>query len=401
MTASSPHPVQSATRSDLSRNRHPERSETHGDFDNERHPEPSAAQSGARSRRAATLSTPSRKNELLFLSLSAATKLIAPLCLCLAFLAGTAHAQITLTTAVDLALSHDPRIREAEADIAKAHSSLDEARDAYIPTIVAGAGLGQSYGYSPNPPTLFQFNAGSLVYSASQHWYIQAGRLGLSAADLSLADTRQAVAQDAALGFLSLRHDQQREAVLADENQIADRLVDIVTDRLSAGQDTTIDLTQAQLTAAQYRLARLRAADDTTHDRDHLALLMGLQPDARLTAEGDLPTAPAPAPPTPAGTFLSPAIAAAYANADAKQDTAIGDSRVPLPPPASAHHHLQPLRHLHQLLYADSGAQPQRTHRPERGSLRDPVHSSALRSCTPGQSRSLRRRCPPRPRRSR
>ncbi len=265
---------------------------------------------------------------------SALSSLTAPLCLGLAFIgaATPARAQITLTSAVDLALSHDPRIREAEADVAKAHSSLDQARAAYIPTVVAGAGLGQSYGYSPNPPTLFQFNAGSLVYSASQHWYIQAGRRGLNAAELSLADARQSVAQDASLGFLALRHDQQREAVLAEENQIADRLVDIVTDRLSAGQDTTIDLTEAQLTTARYRLARLRAADDTAHDRDHLTLLMGMQPDPHLTAEGDLPTVPAPAAPIPARDFLSPAIAAAYANADAKQDTAIADSKYRLRP---------------------------------------------------------------------
>ena len=301
-------------------NRPPESGQRRNDLLNNRPPERSAARVDARSRRTSTLCAPEH--------------LLAPLCLILAFFTAStpARAQITLTTAVDLALSHDARIREAEADVAKAHSSLDQARDAYIPTVVAGAGLGQSYGYSPNPPTLFQFNAGSLVYSASQHWYIQAGRHGVGAADLSLADVRQAVAQDASLGFLALRHDQQREAVLADENHVADRLVDIVTDRLSAGQDTTIDLTQAELTAAQYRLARLRAAEDTARDRDHLALLMGMQPDPRLTAEGDLPTAPAPSPPPSAGTFLSPAIAAAYASADAKQDTAIGDSQYRLRP---------------------------------------------------------------------
>src|ERR1035438_5420083 len=83
-----------------------------------------------------------------------------------------ARAQVSLTTAVDLALHSNPRIQGAQADVAKARAQLSEMHDVFVPAITAGRALGQAYGYLPSPPTLFTVNAGSVVYSASQGFYI-------------------------------------------------------------------------------------------------------------------------------------------------------------------------------------------------------------------------------------
>ncbi len=238
-----------------------------------------------------------------------------------------AHAQVTLNTAVDLALSHSPKLRIAQSDVDKARASLAEAHDVFIPTVAVGIGAGgDAWGYSPNPPALFTFSSQSLVFSYSQLDYIHAGRFGLNASELMLQDARQGVIEDAALSFLALLHDQQREGVLRQENDLAQRLVDIVDDRVTAGLDTAIDLTTAQLTAAQIRLAAHRAEGDTANDRDHLALLMGMSPTLSLTADGRLPPAPDAILPAPAlATNASPAIAAAYATAASKEEVAKGD----------------------------------------------------------------------------
>ena len=118
-----------------------------------------------------------------------------------------ADAQISLASAVDLAIRHNPRVKSAEADVRKANNQVSEALDAYVPTITAGAGLGQAYGYSPNPPTLATVTAGALVFNASHHFYIKSAREGLTAALLALDDVHQAVAQDTALAFITLDHD--------------------------------------------------------------------------------------------------------------------------------------------------------------------------------------------------
>ncbi len=244
-------------------------------------------------------------------------------------LAASARAQISLTSAVDLALRSNPRVQGAQADIARAQAVLAQAHDVYIPTITAGSGIGQAYGYVPYPPTLFTVNAGSLVYNASQNFYVRSARAGLNAAQLSLRDVRETVAQDTALAFLALAHDQRREQVIHQQTGFANTLVTIAQERFDAGQDSKIDLTQAKLTAHQLRLSALRAEDDRDNDRKHLALLTGLSA-AGLSADDSFPANPLPAEASgaaSAGGYATAAIASAFASAEAKLQQARGDAK--------------------------------------------------------------------------
>src|SRR5438270_11457032 len=136
-------------------------------------------------------------------------------------------AQMSLTSAVDIAVRSHPRVRSAEADVQRARAALQQTHDVFVPSLTAGAGLGQAYGYSTNPPTLFSVSTGSLVYSSAQGSYIRSARAGLHSAELSLEDTREAVAQDTALAVLALQHDQQREQVIQQQTDYATALANI------------------------------------------------------------------------------------------------------------------------------------------------------------------------------
>jgi outer membrane protein TolC len=236
--------------------------------------------------------------------------------------------QISFTTAVDLALKNSPRVKAAEADVAKAQAALEETKDVYIPSLVVGAGLGYSYGFPLGQPSVFNFTSQSLVFNFSQQDYIRAARASLNAANLALRDARQAVAEDAAITYLALHRDQERQAALVDQSGYAGRLVGIVQDRLNAGQDTPIDLTTARLTEAQIRLTRMRAEDDTEADRTHLARLTGLPATGLSVVPSSIPQfSPPPASDAPSGPVTSPSIESAYAVAKAKQQIAFGDAR--------------------------------------------------------------------------
>ena len=156
--------------------------------------------------------------------------------------------------------------------------------------------------------------------------YIRAARIGITAANLALLDIRQAVAEDTALTYISLERNQKRKDALAQESDYAGRLVTIVQDRLDAGQDAPIDLTTARLTAANIRLANLRADDEFIADRTHLARLMGLPPDGLQVAADGFPEPPLDAS-SLTSVQLAPGVAAAYANARSKQKQASGDAR--------------------------------------------------------------------------
>lgn len=251
------------------------------------------------------------------------------LALCMCFtVAPNADAQISLNTAVDLALRDNPRVQGAEADVAKAHDQLSQALDAYVPSINAGAGIGQSYGYSPYPPTLFTVTGGSLVFGASQSSFIRSARAGVEAAQLAQEDVREAVAEDTALAFLTLEYDQQREQVVGQQEGFSKTLVTIVQERVDAGQDTAIELTQAKLTAAQFHYASLRGADQTAVDREHLARLVGLS-NVAVSIDSAFPPSPMPldtATDTTVHGYANAGVAAAFAIANAKQQEAKGES---------------------------------------------------------------------------
>src|ERR1700733_3012109 len=157
-----------------------------------------------------------------------AFRLLAVVCLA----AVSARAQISLTTAVDLALRNSPRVRLAQADVDKARAVLAESRDAYIPSIVGGSGLGYAYGVPVSPPSVFNITAQSLAFNYSQHDYLRASNSGLDAANLALIEARQQVAEDTVVTYIALDYDIERVAVITTQQSYAARLTQIVQDRL-------------------------------------------------------------------------------------------------------------------------------------------------------------------------
>ena len=255
------------------------------------------------------------------------------LCFALIGLAGpglTAHGQISLTSAVDLALRNSERIKMAESDVDHARFALAQTKDVYIPNLVgSSSGLGYGYGFPLGPPTLFSVSSGSLVFSYSQKDYVRAAAAGLQAASLSLRDVRQSVAEDTVNTYLDLaRTEQQRGAVL-EERGFAERLQQIVKDRLDAGQDTAMEYTRARRTGVQLRLQTMQLDDDIASFRDHLSRLLGL-------TGTELHTLPESIPPlvvdsgsqsTPSSAADTPGVQAAFVSMHQKYEQAFGDAR--------------------------------------------------------------------------
>ncbi len=193
------------------------------------------------------------------------------------FTAGTATAQISFTTAIDLALKNSPRVLAAQADVDKAQAVLSETKDVYIPALSLGSGLGYTYGFPFGAPSLYNVTIQSLLFDQSQRNYIKAARAGLEAANHNLISVRQQVMEDAANTYLSLdfghRADQGRRQK---SRGFATQLVGVVQNRLDVGQDTKIELTRAKLTSANLQLRQIQLEDDASTQREHLAHLTGL-----------------------------------------------------------------------------------------------------------------------------
>ncbi len=259
----------------------------------------------------------------------------------LLFLAASAGAQISLPTAVNLALQSDPRVKIAEADLTRAKAILAQTKDAFIPSVTATAGVGRATGAPLSAPVILGVAAQSLVYNFAQPDYIRAAHAGVESAQLALEVARSDVAEDATNSYVALDNALQRRAVQQDALTIANRLVAIEQDRFNAGVDPHIELTQARRTAAQIRLQELLVEDEIADRTTHLAALTGLPRAGWQTVHDSIPTfakpsAPeSPEGPTPSDPKKYEGISAAFATARSRQYTAEGDRRYLLRPQLS------------------------------------------------------------------
>jgi outer membrane protein TolC len=240
--------------------------------------------------------------------------------------ASYASAQLSLSSAVDLALRNDPKVRMAQADVDKAKAALLEVKDAYVPSASINGGYGTSTGVPLGVPVVFSIASQSLLFNFSQQDNHRAATSALEAATLSLQESREKVTEDVVVTYVNLDNMQRQQETVAQEYGVATRLVIIVGDRLNAGQDTNIELLQAKHTAAQIRLDQLHTEDEVDTLEDHLARLIGLPGNQLTTISSSIPAMPPINVPMGDGSDTY-GIRAAMANARSKQEIAFGAAR--------------------------------------------------------------------------
>jgi outer membrane protein TolC len=236
-----------------------------------------------------------------------------------------AHGQVSFYTAVDLALRNSTQVRISAADVQRAEGAVTQSVDAYKPSFSVGSSLGYSYGFPVGQPSVYTVAAQSLAFSFSQPKYIRAARAALVAAQQQLKDTRQQVILDAALDYIELTTVSQEITALDQQTGFVERLIAIETERVGAGVDSKVELTQARLTAAQVALRRLHLANDVDLVRARLAHLTGLKPGDLVSEPQTVPNAPEI--PAAGGIEDNGNVKAAYASAQSKLYVAAGDAR--------------------------------------------------------------------------
>jgi outer membrane protein TolC len=247
-----------------------------------------------------------------------------------------ASAQISLSSAVDLALKNDPKVKMSEAVVRKAQAALSETKDVYIPAVIANGGYGKGIGVPTGLPQIFTLSSQSLLFNFSQHDNIRAAAAGLDSAKLELEDTREEVEEDVVVTYINLDNDERSLAVMTEEHGDATRLVTIAQDRYDAGQDTRMDLLQAQRTATQIELNQLNLQDEIATLSDHLSRLIGLPDDQLQAISSSIPELPSVQ--VAEGSESEPdsaGVQAAMASARSKQEQAFGEKRYLLRPQVS------------------------------------------------------------------
>lgn len=255
-----------------------------------------------------------------------------------AALPAAASEPLSFRRAVELALHHASAATIATADQVKAYQSFLQGHDLYYPQIAAGSGLGASVGFplslEGSAPSLFNINATQYVFNPAQHEFNHAARTEWKAAAAAAQDTRNDVILDAAITYLQLDKTSASIKVLQQQLEAAQRVQQIVGDRVKEGVDPEMELTRAHLGVAQVQVAVAKAAGDADVLRLHLAALTGLPAESITTDPETIPAFP----PMPAGSDVvqqavssSPAVKSADAHALAEGFRARGEHRATWP----------------------------------------------------------------------
>jgi outer membrane protein TolC len=195
-------------------------------------------------------------------------------------------AQVSLGTVVDLAQRNSTMVRIAQADVDKSQAALSQSRDVAIPSLNFGTGIPAfpEEGFTGSPPSIWSVTVQSLVFSIPQKHYIDAARAGLQAASARLRDAREQVALDASSAYIELDTVGQELGTARQEDEFAQRLIEIEQQRTEAGVDPLRALLEAKLTAANVRLNRIHLEARAALLAKQLSELTGL-PDGSISAE--------------------------------------------------------------------------------------------------------------------
>jgi outer membrane protein TolC len=245
---------------------------------------------------------------------------------CIFVFAGAARAQMALTTAVDFATKNDPRVRMAQADLDRAHAGLAQTKDAYIPSVSANGGFGSSTGVPLSLPVVFSLSSQSLLFNFSQQDNLRAAASAVHSAELALKDAQARVSEDVVTTYIDLDNASRRQALIEEEYGYATKLQQIVSDRFDAGQDTKLDLHNANLTADRIDLSVLEIKEDVATEGDHLGRLVGLPGTVLYTVHESIPAMPDPKS-FSESSFMSFGVRSAFADAHSKQEMAFGEAR--------------------------------------------------------------------------
>lgn len=208
---------------------------------------------------------------------------------------GCLSAQVSLSTIVEMAAKNSSSVKLAQADVAKARASLNESRDAFVPSLSFGSGLPAFHevGFTGSLPTLWDASVQSMVFSVPQFRYIKAARFGLNAAEMNLKDAHEQVALEASTAYIELDTVTLELAAVKQQESYASRMVEIEQQRAEAGVDPLSASYEAQLTAAQLKLKRLHLETRAATLAKQLSTLTGLPAESILTNHASIPEIPA------------------------------------------------------------------------------------------------------------
>ncbi|MBV8208193.1 MAG: TolC family protein [Acidobacteria bacterium] len=182
--------------------------------------------------------------------------------------------------AVELAAQHSASVALAASEQEKARAGYLELRNMYLPQLTVGSGLGYTAGFPLSmegaAPSIFNVTSQQFLYNPAQKWLVRSAQAQWQAAGLSRDDQRKQAMLEAAVAYAELAKVNSQLQAIEQQEQSAEKLVNIETERVQASVDNPLSLTRARLEEARTRMRSAELEGTAQQLRQQLALLTGL-----------------------------------------------------------------------------------------------------------------------------
>src|SRR5438309_4097823 len=210
---------------------------------------------------------------------------------------GLAPLRFTLKEAVTTSLQKSREISLARLQYETSRQEAGVTRSQFLPNLYTGSGVAYTSGFpllaGGGAPALFNLTYNQELFNLPARGNVRAEEQKAEQQRLTMDAVRDGVIQRTVSAYLQLAKVRRQLELLRSERESAQKILDYTRQRMQAGYELPIEVTRAQLTAAQVeqRLAQLEDQEETAADQ--LRFLLGLEPDQTIevTAENIPPAA--------------------------------------------------------------------------------------------------------------
>jgi outer membrane protein len=204
--------------------------------------------------------------------------------------------RFTLKQAVAASLQKSRELSLARLQYETSREQAGLRRAAFLPNLYTGSGVAYTSGFpllaGGGAPALFSLSYNQQLFDLPSRGEVHAEEQKAEQQRLSIDAVRDGVIERTVSAYLEVSKVRRQLELMRRERESAQKIQDYMRERMQAGYELPIEVTKAQLTAAQVerRLVQLEDQEETASDQ--LRFLLGLQPDQPIeVVSEDIPKA--------------------------------------------------------------------------------------------------------------
>jgi outer membrane protein TolC len=205
--------------------------------------------------------------------------------------------RFTLKQAVATSLQKSREISLARLQYETSREEAGVTRSQFLPNLYTGSGVAYTSGFpllaGGGAPALFTLSYNQELFNLPARGDVRAEEQKSEQQRFTIDAVRDGVIQRTVSAYLELAKVRRQLELLGSERESAQKILDYTRQRSEAGYELPIEVTRAQLTAAQVEQRRAQLEDQEDTAADQLRVLLGLEPDQpiEVTAEEIPPAA--------------------------------------------------------------------------------------------------------------